>query len=48
MYQYLSTRLLDHGFNGGQDAMRAILDMDISLNAAGLVAWLARLDKQGL
>jgi glyoxylase-like metal-dependent hydrolase (beta-lactamase superfamily II) len=47
MYRYLSTRLLDHGFSGGQDAMRAILDMDISLNAAGLVAWLARLDKQG-
>lgn len=48
MYQYLSTRLLDHGFKGDQDAMRAILGIDVSLNAAGLVAWLARLDKQGL
>ena len=48
MYDYLSTRLLAHGFKGGHDAMRAILAIDISLNAAGLVAWLARLDKQGL
>jgi len=48
MYDYLSTRLLAHGFTGGHDAMRAILDVDVSLNAAGLVSWLTRLDKQGL
>ena len=47
MYGYLSTRLRDHGFDGDDEAMRAILEMDISLNAAGLESWLARLDKQG-
>lgn len=47
MYGYLSTRLRDHGFDGDDEAMRAILEMDVSLNAAGLVSWLARLDKQG-
>ena len=48
MYEYLSTRALAHGFKGGDEAMRAILGPDVSLNAAGLEAWLARLDKQGL
>jgi len=44
MYEYLSTRLVDHGFKGDSDAMRSILDIDVVLNAAGLVAWLSRLD----
>jgi glyoxylase-like metal-dependent hydrolase (beta-lactamase superfamily II) len=47
MYEYLSTRALAHGFKGGDEAMRAILGSDVALNAAGLAAWLARLDKQG-
>ena len=46
MYGYLSTRLREHGFNGGDDAMRSILDIDVTLNAAGLAAWLNRLDKK--
>jgi len=45
MYEYLSTRLVDHGFKGDSDAMRSVLDIDVVLNAAGLVAWLSRLDK---
>jgi len=44
MYDYLSTGLIAHGFKGGDDAMRAILEIDVALNAAGLVAWLARQD----
>jgi len=45
MYEYLSTRLVDHGFKGDSDAMRSVLEIDVVLNAAGLVAWLSRLDK---
>lgn len=44
MYDYLSTSLIAHGFKGGDAAMRAVLDIDVALNAAGLVAWLARQD----
>ena len=46
MYAYLSTRLIDHGFKGDSDAVRSILQIDVTLNAAGLVAWLDRLDKR--
>ena len=46
MYGYLSTRLREHGFKGDDDAMRSILDIDVTLNAAGLAAWLNRLDKR--
>ena len=45
MYEYLSMRLVDHGFKGDSDAMRSVLEIDVILNAAGLVAWLNRLDK---
>jgi glyoxylase-like metal-dependent hydrolase (beta-lactamase superfamily II) len=45
MHDYLSTRLLEHGFKGGSDAIRSVIDIDVVLNAAGLVAWLGRLDK---
>ena len=44
MYEYLSTGLIAHGFKGGHDVMRAVLEVDVALNAAGLVAWLARQD----
>ena len=46
MYQYLSSRLVEHGYRGGDDAIRAVLEIDVVLNAAGLEAWLNRLDKQ--
>jgi glyoxylase-like metal-dependent hydrolase (beta-lactamase superfamily II) len=45
MYEYLSTRLVDHGFRGDNDAIRSVLEIDVTLNAAGLVAWLSRLDR---
>lgn len=47
MYDYLSTRLLAHGYKGDDDAMRAALEIDTVLNAQGLVSWLQRLKKQG-
>jgi hypothetical protein len=46
MYDYLSTRLIDHGFKGGDDAIGSVLEIDVQLNAAGLVAWLDRMDKR--
>jgi len=45
MEDYLSTRLLAHGYEGDRDRMRAILDIDIVLNAQGLVSYLERLEK---
>ena len=46
MFGYLSRRLVEHGFKGNRDAMWSILEIDVSLNSAGLVAWLNRLDKR--
>jgi glyoxylase-like metal-dependent hydrolase (beta-lactamase superfamily II) len=37
-----------HGYKGGDDELQAILEIDIELNAKGLVTWLQRLKKQGL
>ena len=45
MYDYLSTRLLEHGFEGDSEAIRSVVEVDVTLNAAGLVAWLDRLDR---
>lgn len=47
MYDYLATRLLAHGYKGDADAMRSVLQIDMALNAQGLVSWLRRLEKQG-
>ena len=46
MYDYLSGRLQEHGFNGDPDALWSVLEMDIVLNSQGLVSWLERLEKQ--
>ena len=45
MDDYLSVRLIEHGFKGDRDALWSILGIDIVLNAQGLVAWLERLEK---
>ena len=45
MDDYLSARLIEHGFTGDRDAIWAALNIDIVLNAQGLVAWLQRLEK---
>jgi glyoxylase-like metal-dependent hydrolase (beta-lactamase superfamily II) len=42
---YLSARLVEHGFKGGRDAIWSALSTDIVLNAQGLVAWLERLER---
>ena len=46
MYEYLSGRLVEHGFKGDRDTLWSILEMDIVLNSQGLVSWLERLEKQ--
>lgn len=46
MDEHLSTRLIEHGFKGDRDAIWSVLNIDVVLNAQGLVAWLERLEKQ--
>jgi glyoxylase-like metal-dependent hydrolase (beta-lactamase superfamily II) len=43
--EYLSARLIDHGFKGDRDAIWSALNIDIVLNAQGLVAWLERQER---
>jgi hypothetical protein len=38
MDEHLSTRLVNHGFQGDRDAIWSALEIDIVLNAQGLVA----------
>ena len=45
MGDHLSRRALEHGFKGDRDALWPILEVDIVLNAQGLVSWLQRLEK---
>jgi len=46
MDDYLSTRLIDHGYPGDRDTIWSVLQLDIALNSQGLVSWLERLEKQ--
>lgn len=46
MDAYLKSRAIAHGFQGGEAALQSILEIDIVLNAKGLVSWLQRLKKQ--
>ncbi len=48
MANYLKTLAREHGFSGDDDALQAILEIDIGLNTKGLFSWLQRLKKQGL
>ena len=45
MDDYLSTRLVELGFLGDRDAIWSALNIDIVLNAQGLVAWLERMER---
>ena len=42
MYDYLSTRLTAHGYKGDDSTMRSVREIDVVLNAQGLVSWLQR------
>ena len=42
----VAKRLVEHGFPGDRDAIWSMLEVDIVLNAQGLVAWLERLERQ--
>jgi len=48
MSEYLKTRARGHGFQGDDEALQSILEIDIVLNTKGLVSWLQRLRKKGM
>jgi glyoxylase-like metal-dependent hydrolase (beta-lactamase superfamily II) len=48
MSDYLKGLARVHGYKGDDDELQSILEIDIELNAKGLVSWLQRLKKQGL
>jgi len=48
MSEYLKSGARDHGFQGDDEALQSILEIDIVLNTKGLVSWLQRLKKQGM
>lgn len=47
MFEWLSGRLDDHGFDPDEQRRHALLDMDIELNVQGLEVWLDRLARRG-
>ena len=47
LFEHYAARLKEHGYAGGEEAMRATLSIDTVLNAQGLDAWLERLEKKG-
>jgi len=47
MHEYLAARLIEHGFKGDGAAIESILHIDVTLNSAGLEAWLNRMEKRG-
>jgi len=47
MRNFLTSRVREHGYKGDDETLRAILEIDIVLNAKGLISWLRRLKKQG-
>jgi glyoxylase-like metal-dependent hydrolase (beta-lactamase superfamily II) len=47
MSEYLKAGAREHGFQGDDEALNSILEIDIVLNTQGLVSWLQRLKKQG-
>jgi glyoxylase-like metal-dependent hydrolase (beta-lactamase superfamily II) len=46
MFEYMSEKLGRHGFTGDSDAMMAIMQIDVGLNAQGLGVWLDRRKKR--
>lgn len=45
LFEFLSDRLVAHGFDGGRDTMWSLLRFDMILNSQGLDAWLSWLEK---
>ncbi len=46
MFEYLSDRLIAHGYNGDRDAMWSVVQIDVVLNSQGLDAWLSWLERK--
>ena len=47
MFEYLHARLLAHGYRGDRASARAVLEIDVRLNAQGLDVWLERRSRNG-
>ena len=45
LFEYLSERLVAHGYDTGRDAMWSVLQHDMTLNSQGLDAWLSWLER---
>jgi glyoxylase-like metal-dependent hydrolase (beta-lactamase superfamily II) len=45
LFEYLSERLVAHGYDKGRDAMWSLLQHDMKLNSQGLDAWLSWLER---
>ena len=45
LFEYLSERLVAHGYDKGRDAMWSLLQHDMTLNSQGLDAWLSWLER---
>jgi len=48
MSEYLKAGARDHGFQGDDETLQSILEIDIVLNTKGLMSWLQRLKKKGM
>ena len=48
MSEHLKAGARDHGFQGDDETLQSILEIDIVLNTKGLMSWLQRLKKQGI
>ena len=42
LFEYYVDRLDDHGYAGGREGVRSVMDIDVRLNAQGLEVWLER------
>ena len=45
LFEFVSDRLVRHGYDEGREAMWALLEHDMNLNAQGLDAWLSWLER---
>jgi hypothetical protein len=45
LFEFISDRLVAHGYDKGREAMWSLLQHDMNLNAQGLDAWLSWLER---
>ena len=45
LFEFISERLVVHGYDKGREAMWSLLQHDMKLNSQGLDAWLSWLER---